>query len=297
MVDEALFSRLAEWLADGRDVVLASVVATQGATPRKRGARMLIDAQGSAFSVGGGAMEARVVEMARGMIRERVECADIKIELNGRAGAAGVCGGGMHVALRCWQGEAAWQQARHVAERLAAGESVPVHGETLGLPDGSSLVLQPKARLLIFGAGHCGQALAELAGFVDFEVWLADSRAECFSPHPQHAAVCIDADAANVQAAADTTRALYIVLLNRDYFADVAALRALNGVRYAFLGMMGSRKRIAQVKKSLPDAAAWLEGMVAPVGIEIGEQTPQEIAVSILAELIACRAKVQAAGT
>ncbi len=294
-MDEALFARLTQWLADDRDVVVASVIATHGATPRKRGARMLIDARDSAFSVGGGAMEARVVEAARDMIRTRADQADIRIELNGRAGAAGVCGGGMRVVLRRWQGEAAWQHAQQIASRLAAGESIRLQGEVLGLLDDQSCLLQPKARLLILGAGHCGQALAELARFVDFEVWLADSRAECFSPDPQEGVICIGADAIDLRAATDTPRALYLVLLNRDYLADVAALNALNGVRYAFLGMMGSRKRIAQVKKSLPDAAPWLEGMVAPVGVEIGEQTPQEIAVSIVAELIACRARMQTA--
>ncbi len=309
-MDEALFARLADWLADGGAVVLASVLATHGATPRKRDARMLVDAQRIAFSVGGGAMEGRVIDAARALIRDGAEHAEVSVELNGRADSAGVCGGGMRVALRRWQGEAALARARDIAARLAAGEVVELRGGELSAPAalrrhsreggddgddgrGPGLLSRPNPRLLILGAGHCGQALAELARFVDFDVWVADSRAECFVEHRYGDATCIDAGAASLHAATATPRDLYIVLLNRDYPTDVAALTALHGARYVFLGMMGSRKRIAQVKKALPALADWLRGLVAPVGIGIGEQTPHEIAVSILAQLIACRAGVQ----
>src|SRR5690606_41100095 len=102
-----------------------------------------------------------------------------------------------------------------------------------------------------------------------FETWLADDRlAEWPSPELD-GVVCIDAGPVRLRAAADTRRDLYLVLLNRDYATDVAALTALHGVRHAFLGMMGSRKRIAQVKKSLPGMDDWLRELVAPVGLEI----------------------------
>lgn len=327
-MDEVLFARLADWLADGRAVVLARVVATHGATPRKRDARMLIDAQRTAFSVGGGAMERCVIDAARALIRDGADHAEVNVELNGRPDSAGVCGGGMRVALRRWQGEAALVRAREIAARLADGKAVELRGEGLGaMPwfspdpreggdlaslapdDGQSLAsrfcgddangssrvfLRPNPRLLILGAGHCGQALAELARFVEFDVWVADARAECFADGRCGDATRIGADAASLRAAAaDTARDLYIVLLNRDYATDVAALAALHGVRYAFLGMMGSRKRIAQVRKALPELAGWLGELVAPVGIDVGAQTPHEIAVSILAQLIARRARGQ----
>lgn len=292
-MDEALFARLADWLAEGRDVVLASVTATHGATPRKRDARMLIDARRTVFSVGGGAMEGRVIEAARGLIRAGAERAELAVELNGRADAAGVCGGGMRFALQRWHGAAALVRAREIAARLAAGEVAELRGEESGAPECGTQRLHPAPRLLILGAGHCGQALAELARCVDFQVFVADARAECFATGRYEGVTCIDADAARLRAAADTRRKLYLVLLNRDYATDVAALAALHGVRYAFLGMMGSRKRIAQVKKALPEQAGWLQGLVAPVGIDIGAQTPHEIAISILAQLIARRAQVQ----
>ncbi|MCX7556269.1 XdhC/CoxI family protein [Xanthomonadaceae bacterium JHOS43] len=285
-----MFARLAEWLVGDHPAVVASVTATHGATPRKRDARMLVDADRIAFSVGGGAMEARVLDAARALIRDGMEHQALRVELNGREGAAGVCGGDMHIALRRWQGEDARCRAMQIAAQLAAGERVELHGEEYGQPEGESHWLQPDPRLLVLGAGHCGQALAELARHVGFETWLADDRlAEWPSPELD-GVVCIDAGPVRLRAAADTRRDLYLVLLNRDYATDVAALTALHGVRHAFLGMMGSRKRIAQVKKSLPGMDDWLRELVAPVGLEIGAQTPHEIAISILAQLIARRA-------
>ncbi len=204
-MNEILFTWLAEWLVDDRDVVLASVIATHGATPRKRDARMLIDAQRIAFSVGGGAMEARVIDAARTMIRAVTDHDEIRVELTGRAGSAGVCGGGMRVVLRRWQGEAALARARQIATQLAEGMAVEWRGEECGLPEGTAQSLRPRPRLLISGAGHCGQALAELARFVDFQVWVADARAECFAQNDYADATCIAADAASLGAACDTT--------------------------------------------------------------------------------------------
>ncbi len=288
-MDEALFACLAERLADGRGVALASVLATHGATPRKPGARMLVEPDRIAFSVGGGAMEARVIEAARRRLVVGGGSEALTIALNGQPGSAGVCGGTMRVAVRVWRGADDQARARAIAATLAAGGREALSGTALGDADAASQILHPRARLLVVGAGHCGHALAEMAGFVDFEVWLADSRAECFPPGRHRAAVCIDAAPDSLRRAADTARALYIVLLSRDYATDVAALEALAGVGHAFLGMMGSRRRIAQVRRALPAHAAWLKDLEAPVGLPIGDETPHEIAVGILAQLIAQR--------
>ena len=88
-----------------------------------------------------------------------------------------------------------------------------------------------------------------------------------------------------------TERALYLVLLNRDFGSDVASLRVIAGHRFAFLGMMGSRRRIAQVLGALTsEEAQSLAALQAPVGLPIGAQTPHEIAVSVLAHVLQARA-------
>lgn len=285
-----MFARLAEALEQDRAVVLASVLSSHGSTPRERAARMLIEADSICSSVGGGAMEGQVLVAARRLLADVREREVLTIQLDGRAGSAGVCGGGMTLALRRWQGAAMAVRARVIADALAAGQAESLSADELGAAEVDAHVLQPRPRLLILGAGHCGHALAQLAVFLEFEIVVADSRPECFVSGRFEGVTCMDASARRLQQAASTARDLYVVLVNRDYPTDVAALEALAGVKCAFFGMMGSARRILQVKQAMPQQAVWLDEIVAPVGLDIGEQTPHEIAVSILAQLIARRA-------
>lgn len=283
-MNERLFAQLAQCLVHG-PVVLASVLQTRGATPRKRGARMLISAERCSGSVGGGLAEARVIARAQQLLAEESTQAELSIDLSGGAGAAGVCGGQMQLSLRRWQGTADRAHAQHIATRLAAGLSVPLQPRDLGHPHESDTV-RPNERLLIVGAGHCGLALCDLARHLDFDLWL-------FDPHAQQASVDGPADAsyrsgdfAHLAEALASERRVHAVLLNRDYPSDIATLRVLAQRPPAFISMMGSRRRIATVLAALPEHHPALAHLTAPVGLDIGAQTPHEIAVSILAQVI-----------
>ena len=265
----------------GEHVVLASVAQARGATPRKAGSRMLVGVNWSHGSVGGGAMEARVLEAARAVLRgERDACA-VEIDLSGRPGAVGVCGGNMRVALSEWRDP---ELASGIAQTLARGDRAEWNGETL----------HPDPRLLIVGGGHCGAALHAMASMLDFDLWVFDERRDCFEGEAFAGATRRWGDYAQLAQAFDTQREVYAVLLNRDFASDVATLRVLAGRPLAYLGMMGSRKRIGEVRAALPGIE--LPNLVAPVGIEIGAQTPHEIAVSILAQLIAARSSSSPSG-
>ncbi len=284
-MDEALFARLAAQLAD-EAIVLASVRATRGATPRKSGSRMLIAAGWTHGSVGGGMAEARVIESARECLRDARAEASVGIDLTGRPGAAGVCGGAMQVSLRRWEGDAARQRARSIAASLSEGRLTPLTALDLGR-DTPDEIAKPDARLLIVGGGHCALALYDLARFLDFDLWVFDEREACFAQGQFADATALPRDYAALPSALASEREVYAVLLNRDYASDVAALRALAGRPLAFLGMMGSRKRIAEVRAAVDDLPpAALQSLVAPVGLELDAQTPHEIAVSILAQLV-----------
>lgn len=308
-MDERLLARLSTLLRT-QPVVLASVEHTRGATPRKAGSRMLVCATHAEFSIGGGMAEVRVLEAARALLAQAhpgkrvgatrqgqasaaqaepgAVAAHVDIDLTGRAGAAGVCGGSMRIGLRRWAGAHDQARAAEAAQRLRAGMEVQLR---------TGQLLRPDPRLLIVGAGHCGLALHQLARFLDYDAWVFDSRAECFAGDVFSGATVLCGDVSLLQQARATQRSLDVVLLNRDYAADVAALRVLcaagppgdplQGPR--FLGMMGSSKRIAEVGAALAPLGAHLQHLVAPVGIDIGAQTPHEIAVSILAQLVAVR--------
>lgn len=285
--DERLFAHLAQWLQH-TPVVLASVQQTQGACPRKRGARMLIAADRCEFSIGGGAAEARVIMHARRMLADGTPHHELAIDLRGGADAAGVCGGRMQLSLRRWHGEADRQRACELAARLASGLEAALTPTDLGHPSARDLAL-PDDRLLIVGAGHCGAALYQLARQLDFDIWVFDSRSEIADPTQFAGATVFSGDYARLAMALETERVVDAVLLNRDFHADIATLNVLCLRPPRFIGMMGSRRRIREVAAALPHHAATLQRLHAPVGIEIQAETPQEIAVSIVAQLVQVR--------
>ncbi len=286
-MSERLFGRLAARLRAGPQV-LASVLHTRGATPRKAGARMLIGAADSEFSIGGGLAEARVLTAARELLASDQTHASVRIDLSGGADSAGVCGGQMQLALRQWR-QAELSRAAQIASDLAAGRSVQLQADELGAA-ASAECIAPDPRLLIVGGGHCGLALYQLARYLDFDIWIVDPHGEGLDRERCADAQLRSGDLA-LSEAVRSDRALYAVLLNRDFHSDVRTLRAIAGARFAYLGMMGSRRRIATVLAELtPGQSGQLGALRAPVGIEIGAQSPHEIAVSILAELIRVRA-------
>jgi xanthine dehydrogenase accessory factor len=291
-MDEALFPRLAA-LAATEPVVLAHVVATRGATPRKRDARMLIAARETQFSVGGGEAEARVIAAGRELLTAAPSSASLVIDLSGRPGAAGICGGTMTIALSRWYGESDSARLRAISTALSEGKTVRLPRDELG-DDTGVVTLRPRARLVIVGAGHCGAALAEIARLLDFDRVIYDARAELADDSAFAGMRGLFGDTTRLASALDTERAVYAVLLNRDFATDVATLRVLCARRPRFIGMMGSRKRIAEVVAALPEHAQALSTLHAPVGIELGAETPHEIAVSIAAQLVAVRAQHRA---
>jgi xanthine dehydrogenase accessory factor len=155
-----------------------------------------------------------------------------------------------------------------------------------------------EAVLMLFGAGHISTFVAPLAARVGFSVCVIDDRDEFANPQRFPTAdrlmVCPVAEAFERIA---VTPATYIVIVTRGHVHDRDVLRAALNSRPAYLGMIGSRRKRELIYASLMDegvAAGKLAQVYCPIGIAIGAQTPEEIAVSIVAELIQVRAHVQA---
>ena len=167
-----------------------------------------------------------------------------------------------------------------------------------GLPqEGREVLVEPLVpapQLVIAGGGHIGQALALQASLVGFEIAVIDDRPEFADPalYPEGAAVRCGDVARELAAwpfAADT----YVAVVTRGHQHDERALAACLRRPAAYLGMIGSRRKVAMIRQSLRESGAATEeelGRVyAPIGLDIGAETVPEIAVSIVAQLVAVR--------
>ncbi len=151
----------------------------------------------------------------------------------------------------------------------------------------------PRVRLVIVGAGHVGQAVATLAAQTDFDVWVVDDRqqyasAERFPTAQRRIVGPID----EVLPALEITAHTFALIVTRGHGHDQEALFHLAPTTAAYVGLIGSRRKIKLIFESLREAGVSAEALArvsAPVGFDIGSQTVPEIAISIVAELIARR--------
>jgi xanthine dehydrogenase accessory factor len=149
----------------------------------------------------------------------------------------------------------------------------------------------PPARLIIAGAGHIGKALARIAVLLDFEITVIDDRPEFANseniPFADHV---LTGDIGNTIAAIEKGPDTYIVIVTRGHKDDANALRACIGSEATYLGMIGSKNKIALMKKEFIENGwatreQW-DRIYSPVGLEINSKTVGEIAVSIAAQLV-----------
>lgn len=151
-------------------------------------------------------------------------------------------------------------------------------------------LFEAPARMLIVGGGHIGHSLATIAEFSGFAVTVIDDRVEFANrerfPMAEHV---IAEDAGVALPALGIDANTYIVLVSRGHRQDEEALRAAVGQGAAFVGMIGSQRRTSTVLRHLEEEGfdqAALDAVSTPIGLDIGAETPEEIAVSIMAEVI-----------
>jgi len=180
-----------------------------------------------------------------------------------------------------------------LAPRLSS--SLPPSDSHSLTPSTFTEILQPPPTLLIVGAGHCGIQLAKVADLIGFQVMVQDDRPEwANAQHYPQATKIFTAAIADVDAQLATHTQLYVALITRGYTYDLEALTVLLQRKppCQYIGMIGSQKRVRQVFQAVEQAgipAQQLTQVYAPIGLDIGALTPEEIAVSISAELILVR--------
>ncbi|MEZ6047000.1 MAG: XdhC family protein [Planctomycetaceae bacterium] len=150
-----------------------------------------------------------------------------------------------------------------------------------------------RCRLLIIGAGHIGQKVAQLADDVDFDVWVLDDREQYCNPERFPTAKRLIVDSFDVALPRlEVDEHTFVIIVTRGHNHDEEALFHLAKAPARYLGMIGSRRKIKLIMQDLIAegiSRETLSRVYAPLGFDIGSQTVSEIAISILAELIAVR--------
>jgi xanthine dehydrogenase accessory factor len=255
-MNREVFAAVADALERGEPAALVTIVSTTGSTPQRVGAKMLVFGDGRIVgTIGGGCYENDAFGKAREAITSRApqlvhyELSDDFAQETGL-----ICGGQMDVYIE---------------------------------------PIEPSPELYIIGGGHVGFHLARVAHEVGFRVHVVDDREKFANAErfPTAAEVIVDDIPAWIARVSLPAHA-YAVIVTRGHTNDLEALRTLAPRELRYLGLIGSRAKVARIYDALVAEgmpAGTLTRVHAPIGLDIGAVTPQEIAVSILAELIAVK--------
>lgn len=288
-----LFDEIARRTAGGESVALCTITATTGSTPQVVGAKMLVLAAGRTIgTLGGGCAEAevrkRVLESLAADPRPPEQTILLRLDENHGWDDGMICGGQIEVHVQFIGAVEAGARFAELAAAVRRGEPVEF---TAGSGRYRERVAPPPA-LILAGAGHVSRAVAELASRLDFRVTVIDDRGEFASADrfPSAGRVVGEIDAELRKLGID--EATFIVIATRGHARDAAALAAVVNSDARYIGMIGSKRKVQTVFDQLAAQGVdrtRLARVRAPIGLDIGALTVDEIALSIAAELIAVR--------
>jgi len=239
----------------GEPVVLATIIRTSGSVPRQSGSKMLVYGDGRiSGTVGGGEMESRIVQEAQACLADGQTRIVPYSLVEPERGDPGLCGG-----------------------------EVEVYLEPYAAP----------ATVLVIGCGHVGKALASLAYWLGYRVLLNDDRPELVSPENiPEADLYLPGDIETLLEQVQINGNTHIAVLTRNVSIDRQILPRLADTPAPYIGVIGSRRRWEETQKLLKAdglSEADLQRFHSPIGLELNAESPEEIAVSIMAEIIMLR--------
>ncbi len=253
---EDIYQEIVRVKAEGGEAALVTIVSASGSTPREEGAKMLVRPDGSIFgTIGGGSLEARVIKEAIGVIKEgKPKHHHFTLTAKGAGELGMICGGDTEVFIEP--------------------------------------ILTPST-LYIFGGGHIALALAKMGKLCGFNIAVIDDRPEFANTERFPEAEVILAEKFTESfSKLKINRLSYIVIVTHGHKHDEVVLEWAVGTPARYIGMIGSKTKVKTVFSHLLSRGITkeqLDEVHSPIGLEIGAQTPEEIAVSILAEVIKVR--------
>lgn len=245
---------------EGRRAALATIVSARGSIPSFKTAKMLVRDDGTFVgTIGGGCVEAEVWQAARQVMeQEKPRTLSFNLNQDPKYDTGLVCGGTLDIFIE---------------------------------------PILPRALLYIFGAGHVSTSLYRVAKDAGFEVTVVDDR-EAYANRERfpEAQEVIAADFDLAMNRIEPDESAYVVIVTRGHRDDMRVLRWAVQTKARYIGMIGSKRKTVAIFRELQEeglGASLFERVHAPIGLDIGAVTPEEIAVSIAAELIAARRKVE----
>jgi xanthine dehydrogenase accessory factor len=254
---DPIYQALAEIESAGAAAALCTVVMSEGSTPRHVGSKMLIYPDGHFIgTVGGGDLEHRVVDEARIAISDGQSKLLHYNMADPSRGDPGVCGGQVEVFVE---------------------------------------PILPAPTVVVIGAGHVGKAVAHLAKWLGFRVAASDDRPEfCNKEAIPDADAFFPVPLQDLPNQLNIDRRTFLILTTRGSSVDAAGMPALLDSSAGYIGVIGSRRRWATTVKALRGTGISPESIArvhSPIGLELHAETPNEIAVSIMAEILMIRDK------
>jgi len=249
---EKIFKEINKISPEGGRAALATVVQVKGSAPREVGSKILIKEDGSLVgSIGGGTLEATICQEAMSVLRE-AKARMLHFDLSGEEeGDQMLCGGEMDIFIE---------------------------------------PILPQPTLYIFGAGHISLSISKIAKMVGFRVVVIDDRAEFANPERfPEADEIVAEDFSAAFSRLKINNASYIAIVTRGHQFDEKVLEWAVKTEARYIGMIGSKKKNEVIFAHLQSkriSEDILEQVHTPIGLDIGAETPEEIAVSIMAELI-----------
>jgi xanthine dehydrogenase accessory factor len=254
-MNETIYKKINEILSNGDAAALCTIIASSGSSPRHAGTKMLVFEDGTFMgTIGGGEIEDVIFQEAfDSILTQKTKVLKYSM-VDPKRGDPGACGGTMEVLVE---------------------------------------PILPKARVIVIGGGHVGKAIAHLAKYLGFQVAVSDDRAEFCTPEMNP-----DADEffpvkmSELAAKTKITASTYLILATRGSNVDVEGMAPLLDTPAAFIGVIGSKRRWIITKKGLMEKGVppeKLDKVYSPLGLELNAETPEEIAVSIMAQIIMIR--------
>lgn len=249
-MEEKILKSIEENLENGKKIALAIITKSGGSTPRKAGTMMAVNEDSSLFgTIGGGAIENNIIKKCEEAIKNE-EGMTFEYKLNSNGNIKMTCGGDV---------------------------------------EGYIKVFMPKPRLIVVGGGHISQSIISVTESLNFNRTVIEDRPE-YKDHEAFKNVDRFIVADNEEDIKDVNfKGAYVVLATRGHATDLKWLKILIEKEYKYIGVLGSKKKVKEIKEKLLNSGVsneLIEKVYMPIGLDISDGTPPEIAFSIIAEIL-----------